>query len=222
MLAIERHNVSKIVWNGTDLSKKVKGHYVDRSIKTLRIPVINKGVNTLELTVPFGKRVSTEWCYIVGNFGTKVIGSETVIVPLADKLGYGDIVPQTLNFYSGTLDYKIDVNVPEECDGDELVVTVPQYLGSLVEVLLDEKESGEVIYPPYRLSLGKVEKGAHKVTLRLYVPRTNGFGPVHLSDEKYGYPGPKSWRTSDDSFGYEYHFKSEGIMMKPKFECVKH
>ncbi len=222
MLAIERHNVSKIVWNGTELSKTVKGYYVDRSIKTLRIPVINKGVNTLEITVPFGKRVSTEWCYIIGNFGTKVVGSETVIVPLADKLGYGDIVPQTLNFYSGTLDYKIDVNVPEECDGDELVVTVPQYLGSLVEVLLDEKESGEVIYPPYKLSLGRVEKGAHKVTLRLYVPRTNGFGPVHLSDEKYGYPGPKSWRTANDSFGYEYHFKREGIMMKPKFECVKH
>ena len=220
-LAIENPHKAEIIWNGAPLSGKVKGYYVDRSIKTIRIPVINKGENILELTLPFGKRTATEWCYILGSFGTRVIGSETSIVPLAKTLGYGDIVPQTLSFFSGAVDYHLDIDIPEECDGDEVVITAPQYRGSLIEVLVDGKPTGEIIYPPYRLSLGRMEKGAHRITLRLYVPRTNGFGPVHLADSAFRYPGPGAWRTSDEQFGYEYYLKPEGIMMQPIIECFK-
>ena len=216
-LAVETPDKAEILWNGVRLSNKVNGYYVDRSIKTVRIPVINKGENILELTLPFGKRTASEWCYIIGDFGTKVIGSETFIVPFAKGLGYGDIVPQTLSFYSGALDYHLDIDTPK--DG-ELVIRVPQYRGTLIEVLLDGESVGDAVYPPYRLTLGRVSAGAHRVTLRLYVPRTNGFGPVHLADEKLVWFGPGAWRTSGDSFGYEYHFHTEGIMMKPTLELL--
>ncbi len=216
-LAIENPDKAQIVWNGVPLAKKVKGHYVDRSIKTIRIPVINKGENILELTLPFGKRTATEWCYILGNFGTKVVGSESHIVPLASELGYGDIVPQGLSFYSGALDYHLDVDLPQS---GELALRVSQYRGTLVEVLLDGESVGEVVYPPYRFSLGRVSAGKHRVTLRLYVPRTNGFGPVHLSDSENGWPGPGAWRTRGDDFGYEYHFHTEGIMKQPSLELI--
>lgn len=222
MLAIENPDRAEILWNGEPLSTKARGWYVDRSIKTVRIPVINKGTNVLELTLPFGKRTTTEWCYIIGNFGTRVIGSEATIVPMANTLGYGSIVPQTLSFYSGAIDYKLDITIPEECDTDELMLTVPQYRGSLVEVFVDGEPAGDVVYPPYKLSLGNVGAGAHEVTLRLYVPRTNGFGPVHVADEEYAYPGPKAWRVEGEEFGYEYHFHTEGITMKPWLECVKY
>ncbi|MBE6597608.1 MAG: hypothetical protein E7641_08080 [Ruminococcaceae bacterium] len=221
MLAIENPDAAEIIWNGAPLPKKVKGYYVDRSMKTLRIPVINKGENTLELTLPLGKRTATEWCYIIGNFGASVIGSESRIIPLAATVGYGSITSQTLPFYSGTLDYHLPVTIPTEADGGELMLTVPQYKGTLVEALVDGEEIGIVAYPPYKLSLGAISAGAHTVTLRLYVPRTNGFGPVHLADDKYSYPGPKAWRTSGDSFGYEYHLHDEGIMMKPLLEVKK-
>lgn len=220
-LAIEHPERANIVWNGQSLPTKSRGYYVDRSIKTVRIPVVNKGENILEVTLPFGKRTATEWCYLLGHFGTRVVGSEAVIVPMAERLGYGNIVPQTLSFYSGTLDYHLDIAVPASCDGDELVVRVPQYKGTLVDVLLDGRESGEIIYPPYELSLGNVSCGEHRVTLRLYVPRTNGFGPVHLADERRRWHGPDIWRTDGDNFGYEYHLLEEGILMKPEILCVK-
>ena len=220
-LAIENPQTATIVWNGVTLPNKSRGWYVDRSIKTVRIPVINKGENILELTLPFGKRTATEWCYLLGSFGTRVIGSETAIVPLAKTLGYGSIVPQTLSFYSGALDYHLDVTVPEECDGDEVILTVPQYRGSLVEALVDGASVGEVIYPPYRLSLGRLSKGEHRVTLRLYVPRTNGFSAVHLADDAYAYYGPKAWRVTGEDFCYEYRLHSEGILVKPTIECIK-
>lgn len=220
-LAIENPQSAEILWNGAPLSNKAKGYYVDRAIKTVRVPVINKGENVLELTLPFGKRTATEWCYLLGDFGVRVVGDDAVIVPLAKELGYSDIVPQTLPFYSGALDYHLDVTVPDSEDGSGLIITVPQYRGSVIEAFLDGEKCGIVAYPPYQLSLGKVAAGAHRVTLRLFVPRTNGFGPVHLADEAYAYPGPDAWRVSGDKFGYEYHFHKEGVTMKPIVECVK-
>ena len=221
MLAMENPQTAEILWNGKPLSTKVRGWYVDRSIKTIRIPVINKGENILEMTLPFGTRTATEWCYLLGHFGTRAVGSESVIVPLAETLGFGDITPQTLAFYSGALDYHLDVTVPQDCDGEELVLTAPHYRGALLEVLLDGDGKGEIVYPPYKLSLGKVMAGAHRVTLRLYVPRTNGFGPIHLADENLYWKGPNAWRMKGESFCYEYRLQREGILSSPTLELIK-
>ena len=217
MLAIERPENAEIVWNGKSLDKRVKGYYVDRSIKTIRIPVIQKGENILELTLPFGERTNTEWCYILGDFGTRVVGETATIVPLADALGFSSIVPQGLPFYSGALDYHLDVDVPEEMDGGELVVRVPYYKGSVVTVLLDGERETILAYAPYEVSLGSVSAGKHRVTVRLFVPRTNGFGPVHLAFENHRRIAcPESYRYMGDLYGKEYHLRPEGVMMKPQ------
>lgn len=221
-LAVENPQSAEIIWNGKPISCKPCGWYVDRSIKTVRIPVINKGENVLELTLPFGKRTATEWCYLLGGFGVQVIGSNARIIPLAKTLGYGSIVPQTLPFYSGTLDYMLRVAVPEECDGNEVVLRVPQYRGTLVEAFVDGSPVGEVVYPPYKLSLGSLAKGEHTVTLRLYVPRTNGFAPVHMADDEHPYQSPQTWRTVGENFCYEYRLRTEGVLVKPTVECVKY
>lgn len=220
-LALEKPQLCRIVWNGKELSNKTRGYYVDRSIKTVRIPVINKGENVLELSIPFSRRTGAEWCYLLGDFGVRVTGDEAHVVARAEKIGYGDIVPQGLPFYSGALDYHLDVTVPEENDGDELFVRVPQYRGAVIEGILDGEVKGILAYTPYRISLGKVFAGEHRITLRLFVPRTNGFGPVHLADEKLTRRGPNSWRTTGDSFCYEYRLLREGILSHPIVECVK-
>ncbi|MBE6569150.1 MAG: hypothetical protein E7658_02895 [Ruminococcaceae bacterium] len=220
-LALEKPGETRIVWNGDELKGRTNGYFTDHSIKTIRIPVIRKGENILELTVPFSTRMNLEWCYLIGDFGVQTIGSDTRITSPAEKLGYGNIVPQTLPFFSGTLDYHLDITVPEDCDGENLELRIPQYKGSLISVFLDGKEKGEVIYPPYRLSLGKIKAGKHRVTLRLYVPRINSFGPVHFADETCVLYGPDVWRTTGDRFSYEYRLKEEGILTCPELWCEK-
>ncbi|MBR2906522.1 MAG: hypothetical protein IKC26_00570 [Clostridia bacterium] len=221
MLAIENPDKAEIVWNGKPIDKKVKGYYVDRSIKTLKLPVINKGENILELTLPFGKRTATEWCYILGNFGTRVMGDTAVITALPETLGFSSITSQGLSFYSGALDYHLDVTVPEEWDGSELTVRVPQYRGTVLEAEIDGGKPEIIAYMPYQVSLGKVSAGKHRVTVRLFVPRSNGFGPVHLANEKADGHNPGAWRSAGDGFGYEYRLMPEGVMMKPQLTLVK-
>ena len=222
MLAIENPDKAEIVWNGKALDRKVKGYYVDRSIKTVRLPVIQRGENILELTLPFGERTSTEWCYILGDFGTRVMGEAAVITALPRTLGFSSITQQGLSFYSGALDYQLDVTVPEEQDGGELLVRVPYYKGSALTVLLDGERETVLAYAPYKVSLGKVTAGKHRVTVRLFVPRTNGFGPVHLAFENYRRIAcPDAYRFMGDLFGMEYHLRPEGVMMKPEVTVLK-
>ena len=221
MLAIEHPEQAEITWNGVSVEGRVKGYYVDRAIKTLRLPVIKKGENILELVLPFGVRTATEWCYILGTFGTRTVGETAQITPLPTALGFSNIVPQGLSFYSGAIDYQLDTVVPDELDGAELSVCVPQYRGTVIEICLDGGAPKILSFAPYKCSLGAVTRGAHRVTVRLFVPRTNGFGPVHLADAKLPWMGPGAWRTSGDSFGYEYRLKPEGVMMKPQLTLQK-
>lgn len=221
MLAIENPDKAEIVFNGKPVEKRVRGYYVDRSIKTLKLPVINKGENILELTLPFGKRTATEWCYILGDFGTRVAGDTAVITKMPKTLGFSSITSQGLSFYSGALDYHLDVTVPDGMDGAELFVRVPQYRGAVIEAELDGGKTEIIAYAPYKVSLGKVTAGKHRVTVRLFVPRTNGFAAVHLANDQLKWHGPAAWRTNGDSFGYEYHLKPEGVLMKPQLTLVK-
>lgn len=92
----------------------------------------------------------------------------------------------------------------------------------VVEAELDGEKSEIIAYAPYKVSLGRVTAGNHRVTVRLYVPRTNGFGPVHLASECYSREGcPDAWRTAGDLFAYEYHLKCKGVLMKPQLTLVK-
>lgn len=221
LLAMEHPELAEIFWNSEKVSCEIQGFYVDHCIKTLRIPDICTGENILELILPFSERYCIERCYILGKFGTKVDKAET-IVPLADTLNYGDIVPQTLAFYSGKLDYHLNIDVPAECDGDELQLHIAKYRGALLQVLMDGEEKGEILYPPYICSLGKATAGRHLVTLRLYVPRTNVFGPVHYcAPWKCIYYETDVWQTKGELFSYGYSFSDEGVLEKPEIKCKK-
>lgn len=49
----------------------------------------------------------------------------------------------------------------------------------------------------------------------LYGSRVNTFGALHNTDERFGWFGPRAWRTTGDSFSYEYQLKRTGILAAP-------
>ena len=210
-LALEDAEVATIEWNGAPIDRKPEGFYVDRAIKCVPLPGVKRGENRLTVTLPYAKRVSLERIYLLGDFGVKVDGEETKITALPDAVGFDDITRIGFPFYSGVFRYEI----PFKSDGGDLALTVPHYRGALVTVDLDKKTVGRVIYPPYRLSLGRVPAGEHVLSLSLYVSRQNGFGPFHNADEKHVWEGPDAWRTGGDKWTPSYRLTCEGILTKP-------
>lgn len=203
-------------WNGKQVENHVTGWYVDKSIQTISLSKIQKGENILEVEVPIGKRTMVEWMYLLGDFGVEVSGKNTKIVLKREKLAFGDLTVQGFPFYTGNVTYHMNV----ETKSGILNLCSACYYGAMQEAQLDDNESVEIIYPPYRVSFGKVEAGKHRINLHFYGTRQNGFGSVHLADEKRTFLNPASWRTEGDEWCYEYRLKKTGIMSTPEITLV--
>lgn len=210
-LALEDAEEASISFNGQQVDKTVTGWYADKAIKTVILPRIMRGVNTLEIVMPFGLRTNVEWCYLLGTFGVSVKGRNKLITALPQTISFDSIVHQGLPFYGGALTYCVSV----VSDGGDMKLRVPHYRGAAISVAADGKDAGVIALPPYELELGALPAGKHDIDITLYVPRTNAFGPVHLADEKLSWHGPNAWRTSGDTWTYEYRLMTEGILSTP-------
>jgi hypothetical protein len=175
------------------------------------MPTIPVGISELEVEYPFGQRTALEWMYLLGDFGVEVDGRHTRIIAEREAIGFDNIVDQGMPFYSGALTYHME----KETNGGDLEVTVPQYRGSVIRVTVDNDQSKLIVYQPYRAVFTDLPAGKHKVDIKLYVPRSNGFGSLHLADGNHPYQSPSVWRTSGDSWTYEYRLLQEGILSAP-------
>lgn len=218
MLAIEDADVIDIRLNGAKVDNNIIGYFTDESISKIPLPTINKGSNILEVDVPFGERTNIEWCYILGDFGVKLMGANAVITEKQDKIGFGDIVPQGMPFYGANVTYNIEIDMPE--DG-AVSVQSEVYRGSLVAVELDGKRVDRIVLPPYKSVIENVQKGKHTISLTLFGNRHNSFGPLHLVNSATQWIGPEAWRTSGWNWCYEYRTKPLGIIKSPIIEILK-
>ena len=212
-MAMEDAELADVCLNGESVKVAVDGWFTDKAIHTFPIGGLKEGENTIEVTIPFGKRTNTEWCYLLGNFGVRVYGEHRYITAPEKKLGFDSIVHQGLAHYGGNVTYE----VPIVTRGGDLRVTVPHYTGTGVRVELDGKKQ-YILYSPYTTVVQNVTPGEHIVKFTLLGNRFNCFGPVHLADPKYRWLGNVSWRTLGDRWTDSYRLKPIGIRSAPIIE----
>jgi hypothetical protein len=212
-LALEEPLTAKITFNGNQIDHTPDGWYVDKCIETVPLTPIHVGENVLEVTVPLGTRTNLEWFYLLGDFGVRVDGCVKTITKKVEKLAFGNVVSQGLPFYTGNITYEFPVKVAE--DG-RLAVRAEQYRGALIEVFLDGKTVGNIIFSPYTIQLDGIEPGDHTLGLKLYGTRQNGFGQLHHTHGLYFYQSPDSWYSTDALWTYEYQLKPVGILKSPE------
>ncbi len=217
-LAIEHPETVSIRWNGERVPGIADGWYVDREIPRVPLPPLKQGDNLLELEMPFEKRVTLEWCHLLGEFGVRLKGSEKTVVAMPRTLGFGSITSQGLPFYSGTLTYLLPVSLP--ADGC-VRLHVPQFRAAVLELSADREEDGSLIaFSPYTAETKALAAGEHTIKLTAYLNRTNTFGTVHNADRNAIYYGPALWRTEGDRWTYGYTLADEGVLNAPRLEWI--
>ena len=216
-LAFEGESDVEIIWNKEKISWKPGIYFIDRKINRLILGKLKKGENLLELKIPFGENTNLEWCYLLGDFGVKVIGSECLIVPKEKKIGFGDYSVQGLPFYGGNFIYEISVNTQE----GEMENEIPNYKASLLEVSVDDGEKRAIFMDPYRANLGRIREGVHKIRIVSYGNRNNQFAQLHNCNTAERYFGPLTWRTSGKNWCYEYRLKQNGVLTSPIIRIYK-
>ncbi len=210
VLALEDADAARVTFNGRQAAD-LDGYYVDISIGKKAIGDIIKGENVLEITLPFGETANLENVFVLGAFGVRIAGAEAVVTALPEKLAFGSLLGQGLPFYGGAVTYKMKA----VCENDDLVITASDYMGALIEISVDGKEAGNIIYPPYTLRLKGAGRGEHSVDVKLYTHRYNSFGPLHLVNVKESWHGPGAWRSSGINWSYEYVLRTTGILKTP-------
>lgn len=211
-LGLENLENTIVSWNGMKLDREPIGYYVDHSIHKIRLPELIKGENVLELQQPFGKKSGIEACYLLGDFGVRVCGRDKIIFEKPTQMAFGDITSQGFPFYGGNIDYHIPVKLQK----DNVYVRVSKYRGALIDVLLDDKLCGEIIFAPYQAEIKNIIPGNHRISLRLYGNRANTFGALHNCNELFWWHGPDEYRVFRDEWTYGYQLKETGILKSPE------
>ena len=213
-LATEDAEFAKVMLNGKEIPVQVTGWFCDKSIGTIPIGTLEKGESIIELTLPFGKRIGAEWCYLLGDFGVKVMGEHRLLVPMQEKLGFDTITTQGLAHYGSNLTYRIPVTT----GGGKLRVHIPHYAGAAIKLKAGAAQS-TIVYPPYTAELS-LPAGRHILELTLLGNRQNCFGPVHNADATYIHVRPAGYRLVGDSWTESYRLKPLGILSAPILEEV--
>lgn len=213
-LAVERPENAMITLNDMAVGADC-GWYVDKFIRTVPLPTIQKGNNILRMTLPFGQKTNLENIYILGDFGVS-LGAEPHIVHRPDTLGFGDITRQGLPFYTGDVHYILTFT---QAHTGAVTVSVPHIAAPVLGVSLDGAPQGNIAYAPHRLTLPHVEAGPHTLTLCLYGNRFNGFGTLHNCDAQYKWYGPDAYRTTGDAWIEGYAVRPVGILSRVELYC---
>ena len=218
-LALESSEYASVTFNKKAVKMQSDGWYVDEdSLKTFPIPPIKKGENTLVIEYRFGNVTQLEACFILGDFGTKVCGSNVFVTKMPAKLGFDDITSQGLAFYGGNVTYL--EKYTSDGDGNK-IIEINKYRGSVITVDVDGRRAGTIAYPPYRLPLGKLPKGEHEIAVTIYGNRMNSFGTLHNVEEDLPYCSPHRWRDEGRLFTPEYLLVETGILNSPRIITEK-
>ncbi len=214
-LATEHPETLTVTLNGEPISNSAQGFYVDREIKTLPLPTIKSGENTLTIEMPFGERVDLEASYLIGDFGTRISGDAAILTKKPEKLSFGDVAQQGFSFYGGNICYTGEVFL--ENDGD-IEITLPHFKGAIVSVKIDGEPIGKIAFQPYKLIKKALQKGRHEISFTLFGNRYNTFSALHNlnADKKRIYIGPDFWRSEGEAFSYEYRTRMLGILSMPE------
>lgn len=217
MLALEKARETKVFWNGSVIPSLVSGWWVDESIETIPLPMIEAGVHELVLRFPFHRKSDIENAYLLGDFGIRVLGRRSQIIEPVRQLNFGDWTQQGLPFYAGNVTYHCHLKgLPESH-----VLQIPRFKNPLLSISINGNPAGKIAFPPFTLDLGALSSATHTLDITAYGNRFNAFGSIHNCDPTYLWQGPSAYRTKESQWAYEYQLRPMGILSAPLLNTTK-
>jgi len=208
-LGIELPPKCSIYLNGENVKIQKVSYYVDNAISVITLPNLKQGKNELIVEMEFNQKTNIENMYLLGDFSVEISGNNTVIKKKHNIMSFGDITAQGAPFYTGNIDYTFDFVAKTD---SEYFIHIPEFNAPIITVCADNKNKEIIAYSPHRTSLGYLKKGTHKITIRLYGNRFNGFGMLHNANRNFKWLGPAAYRTSGEEWTDCYMIRPVGIM----------
>ena len=211
-LGIERPEDFAITVNGKDASE-ADGFWVDEDIRTIDIAaLLVEGDNEVLLTMDYRPDMELEDLYLIGEFGTTIRGSEaaapgtiTMVTP-PEALELGSWIGQGLDFYSGAVRYRLNVN---KTPGQRLRLRLPGVSATAV-VVRAGSEQFVLPWAPMEVELtDALANGDNAVTVEVIGGRKNILGPMHVPWQPW--TGPGEFNPNNRSWTEHYQLVDHGL-----------
>ncbi len=212
-LAVEQPWLYRIEVNGTPVEFDEEARWFDEGIRRAPIAELaREGENTVRLIAPeFNRHTEIAPVYVLGEFSARA-ASPGFVLGAPQGVGMGDWLGQGLLFYPWGVRYSMPFSLDEAAAG--LALSVPEWEGSAMRVLVDGKPVGDIAYPPYALEAEvPLEPGAHTLEIDLFGNLKNMMGPPFSE----GLPIAWSWMDAPlhGPDGDKYRFYSCGLHAVP-------
>jgi hypothetical protein len=212
-LVMERPELYRININGKTISADITADWwIDKSFKRipLSLNLIAKGKNRVELEADYHEGINLEAIYIIGEFAVSLDESRKTIVKLPDKLKIGDITAQGFPFYSGRINYYIDID--KECEKDERIFISFDSLNAACIKVNPEKNGKRIIgWKPYEVDITEEIKETTRLNVEVILTRRNTFGPLHqIPLQAFAY-GPDNFVTEGENYSSKYLLVPSGL-----------
>ena len=175
--------------------------------------MLRRGVNELTLEGDFnGAHPGLEMCYLLGDFGIGLKQGKACLGAPVKSLRQGDWVGQGLPFYAGSALYSTRVKLALK-EGERLFVTIPEYRGVALRILVDGKPAGLIAWPPQELEItGLVKNGTFELGIEVIGSRRNSHGPFYCENKWPSWTGPGQFK---EEMVKDYQLVPCGIMSNP-------
>ncbi len=212
-LAMEAMEAAHLYLDGGELERSTgtEDYYVDPCIRRTVLPDLEQGKHELVMKFAYTSKINLEACYILGDFDVEICGAKAVLKKKRREYGWNSLTEQGMPFYGGNVTYQAELALEK----GTYEIEVTKYRAPLIKVYFDHQECGTIIGSPYRVSIKAEEDGIHRLELKCFGNRVNTFGAIHDCDEREVYFDPNAWRTTGDSWSYEYQLKRTGILKAP-------
>jgi hypothetical protein len=213
-LVLETPGCFEVTVNGVRIS-------TDRSERWLQDPGLRRvklgkaarrGENELKLSGVYGLAMEIEDLFLLGRFTVNGPGrGPFTIRDHIPPAGLGDWTKAGYPFYSGAMNYRFRMRVPE---AGNWRLKLGKSSGAVFRVRVDGHSRGRIWCAPWEADLGRLTRGGHTVDITVVSTLQNTFGPLHNTNYRSkGY----AWWIGPDAFesnGYEpdYHIHPYGLM----------
>ena len=173
----------------------------------LNVSWLKKGINTLQAECAFSDKINLESMFLSGNFAVQT-GKICSVLPLPEKIRFGDITCQGFPFYSGEITYHIEV--PK----GYYDVEITDFYAECIK--FDEKNIA--CFAPFVIR--KVPSDG-QISITAILTRKNTFGPLHEIPALNTQCSPGDFITSGDMYSQKYQLIPQGIFAPPTFMKIK-
>ena len=193
LLALEQPENYRITVNGKPAGE-ADGWWIDEDIRTLDIAaLLRRGDNEILLAFDYRPDMELEDMHLVGDFGVRTRtdappepGNMTLIAR-PTSLQLGSWVSQGLDFYTGTVRYKIPVRKPEA--GRRLRISLPGVSCTAAAIRVGERTFPLPWAPMEADITDALVGGLNSLSVEVIGGRKNILGPLHVPWGRWTGPG---------------------------------